>query len=219
MTTKSKNPSIHVETIPNGYIMSVDGCEYMFHNPTKLLAGVFYHVGLQKLDYIDSDHIESIMEAIMSWPTIKDAAISQANSRAQMKSMRHELQITQQHLARTSDSRLRLISENKELIEKLDLAQKRLIANSEINARLDEVKNELEKQRRHNVALENLTNDQRKTITYLKRRISKLSNSAASGDEEQKERINTKPPKKKTHRSRKLADDLIREEMEKQSKL
>ena len=70
---KRENINISVQTLPNGYALTVDDQEYMYFNTRELLEGLFYHVGLEKTEYMDKQTIHDLMFAAATWPDAKDA--------------------------------------------------------------------------------------------------------------------------------------------------
>ena len=72
-TMKRENINISVQTLPNGYALTVDDQEYMYFNTRELLEGLFYHVGLEKTGYMDRQTIHDLMFAAATWPDAKDA--------------------------------------------------------------------------------------------------------------------------------------------------
>ena len=68
-----ENIHISVQTLPNGYALTVDDQEYMYFNTRELLEGLFYHVGLEKTEYMDKQTIHDLMFAAATWPDAKDA--------------------------------------------------------------------------------------------------------------------------------------------------
>lgn len=70
---KRENINISVQTLPNGYALTVDEQEYMYFNTRELLEGIFYHVGLENTAYMDKQTIHDLMFAAATWPDAKDA--------------------------------------------------------------------------------------------------------------------------------------------------
>ena len=68
-----ENINISVQTLPNGYALTVDNQEYMYFNTRELLEGIFYHIGLEKTEYMDRQTIHDLMFAAATWPDAKDA--------------------------------------------------------------------------------------------------------------------------------------------------
>lgn len=54
---------IGIETLPNGYALTVGEHNYMYHNEKDLLEGFMYHVGLNEKGYIDRETIEEFLTA------------------------------------------------------------------------------------------------------------------------------------------------------------
>lgn len=64
---------ISVQTLPNGFALSVDDQDYLYFNTRELLEGIFYHVGLEKTEYMDKQTIHDLMFAAATWPNAQDA--------------------------------------------------------------------------------------------------------------------------------------------------
>ncbi len=58
---------ITVETIPNGYSLTVDGNKYMYFTAYELLEGFMYHVGLEELEATDRQTIKEFLSAAFVW--------------------------------------------------------------------------------------------------------------------------------------------------------
>lgn len=64
---------IKVETLKNGYSLTVGDGKYMYLSPKKLIEGLFIHVGLELTDYMSEVQIQDLMTACASWPEAKEA--------------------------------------------------------------------------------------------------------------------------------------------------
>lgn len=77
---------IEVRTVQNGYTMTVGEKEYMYFTPEQLVAGVFTHIAIGELKYMDSEMVEQLMQAAATWNTVGDAlkanAVLMANARS-----------------------------------------------------------------------------------------------------------------------------------------
>lgn len=123
---------ISVQTLPNGYSLDVDGKGFMYFNIQELVEGVFVHVGLQKLDYLDNEVITNLMTACATWPNEGDAIQEAARLTAQVETLQErgnrntstinqlkkQLADTQQKLADTTAKLSRLLSAEKPVEEK-----------------------------------------------------------------------------------------------------
>ena len=69
MGRKKKLPHISVQTLPNGYSLSIEGHkhEYMYFSPEKLLEGVMVHVGLKMTEELSTDNIKSFIDSALEW--------------------------------------------------------------------------------------------------------------------------------------------------------
>ena len=123
---------------------------YMYFTLQELLEGIFVHVGLHKLDWLDRDTITDLMTACATWPKEGDAIQEAARLTAQIESLqqartkdastidtlKNQLAITSQKLADTTAKLSRFLSEEKpvedkkqpkgesKIVSKGDIAQK-----------------------------------------------------------------------------------------------
>ena len=69
MGRKKKLPHISVQTLPNGYSLSIEGHkhEYMYFSPEKLLEGVMVHVGLKMTEELSTDTIKSFIDSAIEF--------------------------------------------------------------------------------------------------------------------------------------------------------
>ena len=69
MGRKKKLPRISVQTLPNGYSLSIEGHkhEYMYFSPEKLLEGVMVHVGLKMTEELSTDTIKSFIDSAIEF--------------------------------------------------------------------------------------------------------------------------------------------------------
>ena len=84
---KKQLTKVSVHTLPNGYSLDVDGKGYMYFTLQELVEGIFVHVGLHKLDWLDRDTITNLMTACATWPNEGDAIKSAARLTAQIESL------------------------------------------------------------------------------------------------------------------------------------
>ena len=78
---------VSVQTLPNGYSLDVDGKGYMYFTLQELVEGIFVHVGLHKLDWLDRDTITNLMTACATWPNEGDAIQEAARLTAQVEDL------------------------------------------------------------------------------------------------------------------------------------
>ena len=123
---------VSVQTLPNGYSLDVDGKGYMYFTLQELLEGIFVHVGLHKIDWLDRDTITDLMTACATWPKEGDAIQEAARLTAQIESLqqartkdastidtlKNQLAITSQKLADTTAKLSRFLSEEKPVEDK-----------------------------------------------------------------------------------------------------
>lgn len=84
---KKQLTKVTVQTLPNGYSLDVDGKGYMYFTLQELLEGIFVHVGLHKLDWLDRDTITDLMTACATWPKEGDAIQQAARLTAQVEAL------------------------------------------------------------------------------------------------------------------------------------
>ena len=132
MGRKKKLLNIHVETLPNGYALTVGNKQYMYFDAQKLLAGMFYHIGLQKNDYFNTAMIENLMVAAATWPTIGEALEANATLMADKQAAEKEARLERNQFSkmtleydRLSTKVADLLIQNGELKEKVFLYEKR----------------------------------------------------------------------------------------------
>ena len=58
---------ITVETLPNGYALTVGSENYMYFTTDELLDGFMYHVGLNEIGCIDTKTIKDFLVAAVAW--------------------------------------------------------------------------------------------------------------------------------------------------------
>lgn len=213
---KEKKPKIKVETLPNGYALTVDNEEYLYFTAKQLIAGVFHHIGLGKLDYINTEHVESLMEAILSWPSIKEAATSQANIMADLRETRKDLYTTRRYNVELQTKMKNMEDDARDLRSQLYMSQMRTSSDKDLASRLADALESINKLNRHNVKLEHERHEQDQTIAALKRELAKYVKRAAKKAEKPKQGATTKPGRKKHVRGRKIADAMVMQELEKQ---
>lgn len=88
---KKQFMKVSVQTLPNGYSLDVDGKGFMYYNLQGLVEGIFVHVGLQKLDYLDNDIIADLMTACATWPKEGDAIRDAARLTVQIETLQQSL--------------------------------------------------------------------------------------------------------------------------------
>ena len=115
MGRKKKLPHISVQTLPNGYSLTIEGHkhEYMYFSPEKLLEGVMVHVGLKMTEELSTDTIKSFIESALEWNN--------------QKAIRKELQKAQREMDRVNSKYRavanRLIKERHRMLRLCNLAK------------------------------------------------------------------------------------------------
>lgn len=173
---KKKKAVIMVETLPNGYSLKVDQESYMYFDARKLLAGMFYHVGLEKLDYIDTDHVELLMEAILTWPDIKGAVKGQAIQMRELKDARESLYKSRKQCGDLEKKLHELREQYRECNIKLITAQKRLDTDNQLQLRLGNALDDIQNKNTQISKLVKEKGEKTQMITALKRELAKYKN-------------------------------------------
>ena len=128
---KKQLTKVSVQTLPNGYSLDVDGKGYMYFTLQELVEGIFVHVGLHKLDWLERDTITALMTACATWPKEGDAIQEAARLTAQVEAlqqsrtkdastiatMKNQLVRTSKKLADTTAKLARFLSEKKPVEE------------------------------------------------------------------------------------------------------
>ena len=101
--TMKHHQKISIETLPNGYAMTVDGKEYLYFNVEDLIAGFFTHVAIEKTEYLDKDMVEGLMIAAATWKTVGDALSANATLIASARKANNEANIAEHGQARANE--------------------------------------------------------------------------------------------------------------------
>ena len=65
--SKKRLRDINVKTVTNGYVLIVEGTEYMAFSEEQLINCFFAHVAVGKKEYLDHETAESLVEAAATW--------------------------------------------------------------------------------------------------------------------------------------------------------
>lgn len=65
---RQKIKTIRVDTLPNGYVLTVGKKQYMAFNQKELVEMIFVHVGLAIDDYLDKGMVRDLMTACAAAP-------------------------------------------------------------------------------------------------------------------------------------------------------
>jgi hypothetical protein len=82
---KKQLTKVSVQTVPNGYLLNVEGNGYMYFTLQELLEGFFVHAGLNKLNWLDRDTITDLLTACATWPKEGEAIQEAARLTAQVE--------------------------------------------------------------------------------------------------------------------------------------
>ena len=124
---KKQLTKVSVQTVPNGYLLNVEGNGYMYFTIQELLEGFFVHVGLSKLNWLDRDTITDLLTACATWPKEGDAIQEAARLTAQVEdlqqsrtkdvstiaTLKNQLASTSKKLADTTAKLARFLSSEK----------------------------------------------------------------------------------------------------------
>lgn len=129
---KKQLTKVSVQTLPNGYSIDVDGKGYMYFTIQELMEGIFVHVGLHKLEWLDRDTITDLLTACATWPKEGDAIQEAARLTAQVEALqqgrtkdagtiatlKNQLASTLKKLADTKEKLSRFLSAEKPVEDK-----------------------------------------------------------------------------------------------------
>ena len=90
--SKKKIPFIKVETLPNGYALTVGKHEYMALSPESLVDIFFTHVAIGELEYINRDMAAGLLQAAASWKTVAEALSANAQLIAETRRAERDYQ-------------------------------------------------------------------------------------------------------------------------------
>jgi len=114
---KTELLNIKIQTLPNGYALTVGNNEYMYFTLEKLLEGFLYHIGLGELGIVNIDDIKMLVESAVVYRaddgqiTKKMTKLANENERLQsmfenqkktIASLRNLLKKTKEELAKKS---------------------------------------------------------------------------------------------------------------------
>ena len=83
--SKKKLPFIKVETLPNGYSLTVGKHEYLALSAESLVDIFFTHVAIGELEYINRDMAAGLLQAAASWQTVGEALSANAQLIAEVR--------------------------------------------------------------------------------------------------------------------------------------
>ena len=70
---KKKKRHIEVRSHPNGYSLDIDKKSYMYFDEQSLMAGIFYHLGIEIAEEVDIDFANNLLQAAALWTTAGEA--------------------------------------------------------------------------------------------------------------------------------------------------
>ena len=83
---------IKIDTLPNGYSVTIDGKQMLYFNEQELLEGMFVHVGLQLGDYMNKTTIRDLMNACATWPDAKKGLIALKDVQEQNTNLHNQVE-------------------------------------------------------------------------------------------------------------------------------
>lgn len=75
---------ITIRTVPNGYVMDVDGTGFMYYTLNELIEGFFVHVGLGIVKFMDEQTMRDLLTACATFPKEGDAIQAVAGLQAKV---------------------------------------------------------------------------------------------------------------------------------------
>lgn len=90
--SKKKLPFIKVETLPNGYALTVGKHEYLALSAESLVDIFFTHVAIGELEYINRDMAAGLLQAATTWPTVGQALSANAQLIAEARRAERDYQ-------------------------------------------------------------------------------------------------------------------------------
>ena len=75
---RDQHPKVRVETLPNGYALTIEGKEYICFSAEQLVNEVFVRLALGELEYMNKETIAAILESAARWQDVKDALMANA---------------------------------------------------------------------------------------------------------------------------------------------
>ena len=179
---KRKTKKISVQTLPNGYALTVNSKQYMLFSEKELVAAVFYHILLGKEEYVNKNISENLMVAAATWPTVGEAIQGNATLMADVKEARREARVSRM--------------QNNRLNERLDALQ------SELNdLKVNYNKAKIKVERYDNIKLRydtiyDMYNNEKENNFQLQKEINRLRRLEATNNTSSKKKKNIKPKTK-----------------------
>lgn len=218
-----KRKNISVETIPNGYALTVDGRMYMAFDVEQLLAAVFSHVGCGIEKFLNQELSKNLLEVAATWPTMAEQVRANAVLKTQVKDAQREARVTIKQLNNAADRYDALQEQFDEMKKRLVLALMKA--------------DKYDKERERADANYELYGKECRKVIRLQREVEMLTNAAKSKNSHPTKRNTAEKPQKKPatvkkaskvdntagakkqgRTSRKKADALILKEIERQEK-
>ena len=116
--SKKKLPLIKVETLPNGYALTVEKHEYLALSPESLVDLVFVHIAIGELDYINRDMAAGLLQAAATWKTVGEALSANAQLLAETRRADREYQSALRGQAKANEEYEKAVKERDRLYAK-----------------------------------------------------------------------------------------------------
>lgn len=118
-TMSKKNfPLIKVETLPNGYALTVGKHEYLALSAESLVDLVFVHIAIGELDYINRDMAAGLLQAAATWKTVGEALSANAQLIAEARRADREYQSALRGQAKANEECEKAVKERDRLYAK-----------------------------------------------------------------------------------------------------
>lgn len=75
---RDQRPKVRVETLPNGYALTIEGKEYICFSAEQLVNEIFVRLALGELEYMNKETIAAVLESAARWQDVKDALMANA---------------------------------------------------------------------------------------------------------------------------------------------
>lgn len=135
---------VRVDTLPNGYALTIGSKEYLCFTTEQLVSEVFVRLAIGELEYMNKENVAAIMEACARWQDIKSSLLANADLiaetrrahngentaiRAQAKANERAERLQKEHDRLWSEN-VNLMMENDQLNTKLKKFDKMLVGGS-----------------------------------------------------------------------------------------
>lgn len=118
MGRKKKLPRISVQTLPNGYSLTIEGHkhEYMYFSPEKLLEGIMVHVGLKMTEQLSTDTIKNFIDSAIEFHNMKASHKELQKAQCEMDKVNRKYRALANKMIKERHGMLRLCKLAKECV-------------------------------------------------------------------------------------------------------